>query len=74
MQLPLPGHIDEQVVLSSILPEKDVDGLHPLNMAKLTQVWTQVWVVSGERKRKCGGEGEGEGTKAEKERIALAKA
>ncbi|CAM9863291.1 unnamed protein product, partial [Choristocarpus tenellus] len=28
VQLPLPAHIDEQVVLCSIMPSKDVDGLH----------------------------------------------
>eukprot|EP00620_Florenciella_sp_RCC1587_P002801 CAMPEP_0182587608 /NCGR_PEP_ID=MMETSP1324-20130603/65393_1 /TAXON_ID=236786 /ORGANISM="Florenciella sp., Strain RCC1587" /LENGTH=239 /DNA_ID=CAMNT_0024804613 /DNA_START=28 /DNA_END=743 /DNA_ORIENTATION=- len=40
VQLPLPAHIDENVVLASISPEKDVDGLHPLNMARLTQTHT----------------------------------
>jgi methylenetetrahydrofolate dehydrogenase (NADP+)/methenyltetrahydrofolate cyclohydrolase len=35
VQLPLPSHIDEQKVISSILPEKDVDGFHPVNMGKL---------------------------------------
>jgi len=40
VQLPLPEHIDEQLVLSSIDPAKDVDGLHPLNMAQLTQTNT----------------------------------
>ncbi len=35
MQLPLPKHIHEQKVLDAILPEKDVDGLHPLNLAQL---------------------------------------
>lgn len=35
VQLPIPGHIDEQFVLERILPDKDVDGLHPLNVAKL---------------------------------------
>lgn len=31
VQLPLPGHLDEQAALSRILPEKDVDGFHLLN-------------------------------------------
>jgi len=31
VQLPLPGHLDEQKALSRILPEKDVDGFHLLN-------------------------------------------
>lgn len=35
VQLPLPKHIDEEKVLLSILPEKDVDGFHPMNMGKL---------------------------------------
>jgi methylenetetrahydrofolate dehydrogenase (NADP+)/methenyltetrahydrofolate cyclohydrolase len=37
VQLPLPAHIDERVVLESIDPEKDVDGFHPLNVGKLWQ-------------------------------------
>lgn len=36
VQLPLPKKIDENVILSHILPEKDVDGYHPLNLGKLT--------------------------------------
>jgi methylenetetrahydrofolate dehydrogenase (NADP+)/methenyltetrahydrofolate cyclohydrolase len=35
VQLPLPEHIDEKLVIESISPAKDVDGLHPLNMGKL---------------------------------------
>lgn len=35
VQLPLPKHIHEQRVLDTILPDKDVDGLHPLNLAQL---------------------------------------
>ena len=35
VQLPLPKHIDEEAVLLSIDPEKDVDGFHPLNMGRL---------------------------------------
>jgi methylenetetrahydrofolate dehydrogenase (NADP+)/methenyltetrahydrofolate cyclohydrolase len=35
VQLPLPDHIDEEKVLFSISPEKDVDGFHPTNMGKL---------------------------------------
>lgn len=36
VQLPLPKHIDEQIVLDSINPEKDADGFHPLNVGKLS--------------------------------------
>jgi len=35
VQLPLPKQIDEKKVLNTILPEKDVDGLHPANIGKL---------------------------------------
>ncbi len=36
VQLPLPYTINEEVVLNSILPEKDADGFHPLNVGKLS--------------------------------------
>ena len=36
VQLPLPKHIDEQKVLLSIDPSKDVDGFHPTNFGKMT--------------------------------------
>ncbi|RME88661.1 MAG: bifunctional 5,10-methylenetetrahydrofolate dehydrogenase/5,10-methenyltetrahydrofolate cyclohydrolase [Candidatus Hydrogenedentota bacterium] len=35
VQLPLPKHLPEQKILQSILPEKDVDGFHFVNMGKL---------------------------------------
>ena len=35
VQLPLPRHIDEQKVLMSIDPSKDVDGFHPENLGKM---------------------------------------
>lgn len=35
VQLPLPNHIDEDRVIESIAPSKDVDGLHPLNVGFL---------------------------------------
>jgi len=34
-QLPLPPQVDERAVIDRILPEKDVDGLHPRNLGKL---------------------------------------
>lgn len=40
VQLPLPPHINEAAVLHRILPEKDVDGLHPLNVAQLANTKT----------------------------------
>jgi methylenetetrahydrofolate dehydrogenase (NADP+)/methenyltetrahydrofolate cyclohydrolase len=35
VQLPLPGQINERNALHSILPEKDVDGFHPVNVGKV---------------------------------------
>ena len=35
VQLPLPRFVDVQLVLSTIDPAKDADGLHPLNLGKL---------------------------------------
>jgi methylenetetrahydrofolate dehydrogenase (NADP+)/methenyltetrahydrofolate cyclohydrolase len=36
VQLPLPNHIDKQKVIETILPEKDVDGFHPMNVGNLS--------------------------------------
>ncbi len=35
VQLPLPKQIDEQKVIESIDPEKDVDGFHPVNVGRM---------------------------------------
>ncbi|MBY6015896.1 bifunctional methylenetetrahydrofolate dehydrogenase/methenyltetrahydrofolate cyclohydrolase FolD [Qipengyuania gaetbuli] len=35
VQLPLPGHLDEQAVIASISPDKDVDGFHVTNAGRL---------------------------------------
>ena len=35
VQLPLPGHLDEQKVISTIDPDKDVDGFHIINAGRL---------------------------------------
>ncbi|WP_396203775.1 bifunctional 5,10-methylenetetrahydrofolate dehydrogenase/5,10-methenyltetrahydrofolate cyclohydrolase [Gemmatimonas sp.] len=35
VQMPLPKHIDPDTVIRHILPEKDVDGFHPVNVGKL---------------------------------------
>jgi methylenetetrahydrofolate dehydrogenase (NADP+)/methenyltetrahydrofolate cyclohydrolase len=35
VQLPLPEHIDEAVILDAVPPEKDADGFHPFNMGRL---------------------------------------
>ena len=36
VQLPLPKHIDKQKVIETILPSKDVDGFHPMNVGNLS--------------------------------------
>ena len=36
VQLPLPPQVDAPAVLAAIAPEKDVDGLHPLNAGRLS--------------------------------------
>jgi 5,10-methylene-tetrahydrofolate dehydrogenase/methenyl tetrahydrofolate cyclohydrolase len=36
VQLPLPGHIDDEDILGAISIEKDVDGFHPLNIGRLS--------------------------------------
>lgn len=35
VQLPLPGHLNEQLILERISPEKDVDGFHPVNVGRM---------------------------------------
>jgi len=35
VQMPLPGHMDQQKVIERISPEKDVDGFHPYNLGRL---------------------------------------
>ena len=35
VQLPLPKHIDEQKVIETISPNKDVDGFHPINIGRM---------------------------------------
>ena len=34
-QLPLPRHLDEKLIINSILPEKDVDAFHPHNVGRI---------------------------------------
>ena len=36
VQLPLPKHINKQKVIEKILPSKDVDGFHPMNVGNLS--------------------------------------
>lgn len=35
LQLPLPAHLDENTMVLAISPDKDVDGLHPVNAGRL---------------------------------------
>jgi methylenetetrahydrofolate dehydrogenase (NADP+)/methenyltetrahydrofolate cyclohydrolase len=35
IQLPLPNHINEKRVIETIVPEKDVDGFHPINIGRM---------------------------------------
>lgn len=35
VQLPLPGHIDEEKIINAISPKKDVDAFHPVNVGKI---------------------------------------
>ncbi len=35
VQLPLPIHINEQIILNAVALEKDIDGFHPLNIGAL---------------------------------------
>jgi methylenetetrahydrofolate dehydrogenase (NADP+) / methenyltetrahydrofolate cyclohydrolase len=35
VQLPLPGHLDDNAALALVDPDKDADGLHPVNLGKL---------------------------------------
>ena len=36
VQLPLPKHIDKKKIIESIIPSKDVDGFHPVNVGNLS--------------------------------------
>ena len=35
VQLPLPKHMDSDFIINAIIPQKDVDGFHPVNVASL---------------------------------------
>ncbi|WNB93590.1 bifunctional methylenetetrahydrofolate dehydrogenase/methenyltetrahydrofolate cyclohydrolase FolD [Bacillus sp. NEB1478] len=35
VQLPLPSHINETKIIEAIIPEKDVDGFHPINIGRM---------------------------------------
>ena len=35
IQLPLPAHLNEQKAMEAVIPEKDADGFHPINMGQM---------------------------------------
>ena len=37
VQLPLPKHISDEKIINAIIPEKDVDGFHPVNVGRMVQ-------------------------------------
>ena len=37
VQLPLPPHIESQMILNAVHPEKDADGFHPYNIGRLVE-------------------------------------
>jgi methylenetetrahydrofolate dehydrogenase (NADP+) / methenyltetrahydrofolate cyclohydrolase len=39
VQLPLPKHISVDKIIAKILPEKDVDGFHPVNLGRMLKGW-----------------------------------
>lgn len=45
VQYPMPRHIDRRKVMTSINPQKDVDGLHPYNVGKL---WLGAYDLDGD--------------------------
>jgi len=42
VQLPLPKHINKKKVIETILPTKDVDGFHPVNVGNLSSGYDSV--------------------------------
>jgi methylenetetrahydrofolate dehydrogenase (NADP+)/methenyltetrahydrofolate cyclohydrolase len=43
VQLPLPDGLDEDAVMSALDPDKDVDGLHPVNLGRLMRQEPGFW-------------------------------
>ena len=43
VQLPLPGHIDESVVINAIKPDKDIDAFHPMNVGRMIVGEPALW-------------------------------
>ena len=53
VQLPLPGHLDEQTITQAVAPSKDVDGFHFINIGKLTAGHTADAFVPSHRPAAC---------------------
>ena len=53
VQLPLPDHVDEDVIIASIDPYKDVDGLHPMNVGLLSAGIPRFVPATPEGSRRC---------------------
>ena len=45
VQLPLPGGLDENAALNALDPDKDVDGLHPVNLGRLMRQEPGFWAL-----------------------------
>jgi methylenetetrahydrofolate dehydrogenase (NADP+)/methenyltetrahydrofolate cyclohydrolase len=43
VQSPLPPHMDEPAAMTAVAPDKDVDGLHPMNLGRLVQ--GEPWMI-----------------------------
>lgn len=43
VQLPLPAHLDTNVILRTVHPDKDVDGFHPYNIGRYASAQSLVW-------------------------------
>src|SRR5207253_1185874 len=49
LQLPLPKGLDEDEAIAAIVPEKDVDGLHPTNLGRLPGGSSATWTSTRRR-------------------------
>lgn len=46
LQLPLPSHLNEEIVMDALDPSKDVDGFHALNMGYFVLIETEITTFS----------------------------
>lgn len=45
IQLPLPAHLDTDLIIKQLNPDKDIDGFHPTNLARLAETGSQDKVI-----------------------------